>query len=431
MKTKNLLTGFIVFVMVTAHSNAQQYDFKDGTFFYKILDASAKTVSLVPELTANRAIHGTTDIQACYSDEAHDAIYTASYVVNGNYYLLTIPGKASNAGVEYTVAEIGKSAFEGLVHFTVVSDIPNSISVIGDYAFARLANVASYKIPNSVTTIGNSAFYRNGKITSIEIPGSVLSIGDGAFYQCNNLITVSLSEGLQRVGSSAFRDDTKLTTINLPSTLTSLGALAFQYCSQLTSVAIPNGVTTIEQGTFKGCKILNTVVIGSGVTTIKDEAFFQCSALTSITSLPLTPPVVQGYLAFSGVPQKAPAQKIASQENTTGSVEAAATLYVPAGSVDAYKAANTWKNFVNIVSISTGLTSLEDIGVRIRISKGTLHISGLKINEAANNEILIYNLSGQLVQKQRIEDAEMSISVQAAGAYLVKVKNAAQKFVVR
>ena len=49
---------------------------------------------------------------------------------------------------------------------------------------AYIAEETNYTIPNSVTTIGDSAFAFCDSLTSINIPNSVTTIGEGAFYLC-------------------------------------------------------------------------------------------------------------------------------------------------------------------------------------------------------------------------------------------------------
>jgi hypothetical protein len=53
--------------------------------------------------------------------------------------------------------------------------------------------LTSVSIPDSVTKIGDRAFAGCTSLTSISIPDSVTSIGDSAFDGCTSLTSVSLS----------------------------------------------------------------------------------------------------------------------------------------------------------------------------------------------------------------------------------------------
>ena len=69
--------------------------------------------------------------------------------------------------------------------------IPDSVTSIGDSAFADCSSLTSVTIPDSVTSIGYSAFENCSKLTSIVIPDSVTSIGEDAFSYCSRLTTVN------------------------------------------------------------------------------------------------------------------------------------------------------------------------------------------------------------------------------------------------
>ncbi len=114
-------------------------------------------------------------------------------------------------------------------------------------------------------------------------------------------------------------------------TVTSIGAFAFINNMALTSVSIPNSVTSIGEYAFADSRNLTSLSIGSGVTRIDNLAFYNCTGLTDLFCYSEQVPSV-GEDAFSGVSD--------------------ATLHVPAGSVEKYKAASSWNQFGSIVPIT-------------------------------------------------------------------------------
>ena len=188
--------------------------------------------------------------------------------------------------------------------------IPNSVTSIGDGAFAYCSGLTSVTIPNSVTSIGEFAFSDCSGLTSVTIPNSVTSIGGYAFSGCSGLTSVTFNaEKCTEMGSNsfpvfngckslttltigdkvttipdyAFGECSGLTSVTIPNSVTSIGDGAFAYCSGLTSVTIPNSVTSIGGAAFRGCSGLTSVTIGNSVTSIGDYAFYNCTGLHSLT----------------------------------------------------------------------------------------------------------------------------------------------------
>jgi hypothetical protein len=239
---------------------------------------------------------------------------------------VVIPSTEDNAGTTYTVTSIGDNAFDGDpdgIGFALTSvTIPDSVTSIGDYAFAW-NSLESVTIPNSVTSIRDGAFWSNS-LTTVTIPDSVTSISDASFGG-NKLTSVTIPNSVTSIGSGAFAFN-KLESVTIPNSVTSIGTAAFNY-NLLESLTIPNSVTSIGYSSFFSNKLtsvtipnsvisiggfafysnsLTSVTIPESVTSIGDKAFLDNPSLESATfagpapaifgtDSPLGPPTVQVY----------------------------------------------------------------------------------------------------------------------------------------
>lgn len=96
--------------------------------------------------------------------------------------------------------------------------------------------------------------------------------------------------------------------------------------STMESAVIGNCVTSIGDSVFYGFSQLRTITIPDSVTSIGNYAFYDCSSLQSITVEATTPPTLGSYLFY----------------NTNNCL-----IYVPAESLDAYKAASGWSSYAS------------------------------------------------------------------------------------
>ena len=233
-----------------------------------------------------------------------------------------------------SVTIIGEYAFDGCSSLTSIT-IPNSVTSIGEYAFQGCSSLTSVTIPNSVTRIRTFVFSNCRSLTSVTIPNSVTIIGSSAFYNCSSLTSVTIPNSVTSIGKCAFYYCSSLTSVTIPNSVTSIGVSAFYNCSSLTSVTIGESVTSIGDAAFYNCSSLTSVTIPESVTSIGDEAFRGCSSLTTITCEAATPPTIGDTYTFGNT-------------YTFDGVSESIPVYVPCGCVEAYKAANGWKDFTNI-----------------------------------------------------------------------------------
>lgn len=160
-------------------------------------------------------------------------------------------------------------------------------------------------------------------ITSLDIPNGTYSIGSYVCRDCTSLESVTIPNGVTSIGVNAFYGCSNLDTVNFPSSVTLIDGNAFTNCTSLTSLVM-DGVVTIGTNSFKGCSSIESIDLPSSLTSIGMTAFQNCTSLMSITCRATSPPTLNEK-SLSGVP-------------------ADANIYVPAGSVDAYKAASQWSS---------------------------------------------------------------------------------------
>ena len=298
--------------------------------------------------------------------------------------------------------DISKGAFYGCSSLASVT-ISSGVTSIGQYAFESCKNLTSVSIPNTVKTIGKDAFQNCISLPSITIPDSVQGIEEQAFYGCSGLKTVTIGSGVLYINYSAFEECSSLKSVTIPnnvqyilgcafygcSSMTSvtfgnslkhIGYDAFRGCKNIKSVNIPNSVEEIEEEAFAECSSISSLTLGNSLTSIGAEAFSECTSLTTV-NIPNSVEKIGGqafcyckklttvgigngvkeidYGAFAYCEELTHVYCFAEDVPYTdyGVFEDSyieyATLHVPAGSLDAYKAKQPWSGFMEKVKITT------------------------------------------------------------------------------
>ena len=190
------------------------------------------------------------------------------------------------------------------------------------------------EIGSGVTSIESNAFSNCYSLSSITIPDGVTNIGDYAFSNCYSLPSITIPDGVTSIGASAFSSCSSLSNITIPDGLTSIGSRAFQQCYSLSSITIPDGVTSIESNAFNSCYSLSSITIPDGVTNIGDYAFSNCYGVAEYHLKPTTPPTLLNPNAFKNIPSDC-------------------IIYVPQGSLEAYKTATNWATYASYMQEET------------------------------------------------------------------------------
>ena len=252
------------------------------------------------------------DLAYNYNDEDH----TAEVIKNDNGKYkgdVTIPATVSHNGKDYTVTSISENAFLDCTTLTSIS-IPATVTKLYGSSFINCAGLQEITVDPA-----NTVYDSRGNSNAIfHTATNKLSVG------CVNTV---IPEGTTRIGDDAFWGRWGLEHINLPNTVKEIGMHAFAFCF-LKEITLPEGVEKIETEAFWSTD-LASVTLPASLKTLEDGIFMECTQLTKVTVHNQSPLAISDGEIFSN--------------------RANATLYVPAGSKKAYKAASIWKEFKGIV----------------------------------------------------------------------------------
>ena len=233
------------------------------------------------------------------------------------------------------------------------------ITAFGNYAF-YYAEVHFLEIPSGITEIGKYAMNR-GDIDTLIVPKTVTKIGSACFnntiLRCVSYLG-TISDWLQ-IDLGGNYDATPLFAM-ATSDFYINGELA-------TEIEIPEGVTTINDYQLGYNPTTTKYILPASLTTIKLGAFRNNYALTTIICNAVVPPTC-GTDVFKKVPTSC-------------------TVYVPTESVDAYKAADGWKGFANILPLE--LTGIKDVqGSEFKAQGSAYNLNGMRVNSNYNGVVI-------------------------------------------
>ena len=327
----------------------------------------------------------------------------------------------SNITLSASLVKIEASLFYNCTSLSKIT-IPNSVTSIGNGAFNHCSSLSNITIPTSVTNIGFDAFSFCQNITSINIPFSVTTIGNCPF-RSGGIASINVDANNPNYSSKdgVLYNKNKTTIVEcppmktgvftIPETVTKISNFAFDACKLLTDIKIPSTVTSIGYYGIAECTGLSNLSIPSSVSTINDYAFIGNTGLTS-------------FYANSTTPVRVNSNVFNSINKTT------CTLYVPKGSKSLYQVATGWKDFNNIVEITTAVPQIKALNLRVYPNpfKDFIKIKGI---EAISN-LSIYNLQGnELLNSSIFPNEDIPVSSLPKGIYVVTIKSNEGEYVTK
>ena len=318
--------------------------------------AKLKSVSLPSTVAKMTATNEKSDANPFAFCENLEEIYVAegnkAYKSDGNCVMRrednTLVAGCKKSKIPSYTEHIGRSAFQGAALESVA--LPEGVTSIEDFAFARNDRLKEITLPQSLTSIGKYAFLWCAALGKIAIPDGVTSVGDNAFSTCVSLkelalgaellnagcgltelcvalekITVSennesfsgegncltrkadstviagcasskIPAGTEQIGEYAFCGQTQLGAIDFPDGLKKIGHYAFS-CTGLKELKLPRGLQRIGSHAFGNCIELEHVQIPDSVTDVGSKAFvceqeigiyYDCTSMTAVITDSLT-----------------------------------------------------------------------------------------------------------------------------------------------
>lgn len=129
--------------------------------------------------------------------------------------------------------------------------IPNSVTRIGEWAFAGQSLLTTVDIPSSVTSLGSHAFSESG-LKSMKMPNSIIGLGVNVFMNCRAMETLVFSESLEIIPGFLLNQCHALKSIIIPASVKVVEEYALAYCNNIQSITfLSTTPPTIYPGSFE------------------------------------------------------------------------------------------------------------------------------------------------------------------------------------
>lgn len=168
--------------------------------------------------------------------------------------------------------------------------VEDSITRIGKYCFARLANAATFDMSKNttLTEIAYRGCYEFMFSNELKLGDSVLSVGDEAFRKCRKFKTLTLGKNAT-YGKYCFAEcqwtateKAGINTVNIPRGVKAISDYMFYQCNVLKNLFIGDTVESIGKFAFRDAAF-EYVILPESVKTIGEGAFVKTATLKALS----------------------------------------------------------------------------------------------------------------------------------------------------
>lgn len=271
--------------------------------------------------------------------------------------------------------------------------LPQTITRIKEYAFENCTTLVSIRGCENVQYIEGQAFQYCRALKTLPFGDKLAEFnGSFQFYGCQNLpSTIVFPASLQNLSYHAFAECSSLVSVDLShcTSLTTTDGYTFARCENLTNVILPKNTSfSLEYNAFEADNLLTSITIPAGVNRIGGNVF--PSSITVINVESSTPLANIASEAFNRVDRTA------------------CVLNVPAGSLNAYRVAPVWSEFLNIQESGIKVEYDALLGT-VTNAGNVLPNGGLIFHNAEATEFVISPVVGYVIQKATLNYQDMPV----------------------
>ena len=324
--------------------------------------------------------------------------------------------------------EISEEAFCGCCSLLQIA-VPDSVKFIGNGAFGNCSLLTDVILPSNLDVLREYVFGNCVSLTHINLPSKITRVDDGAFYGCSSLLEITLPNSVKALYCHVFEGCSSLRKVVVGSGIRTLPYNIYGDVRQFLFGTYFQGSNTVEMLTFAdgedelegpvdgtvSCLPLKYLYIGRRIKKeyrmngkqYSNDTFLVSDSLKKhlevlelgnyVTELPWGIETLESLRRFvsgeniteytdmsqcsclSEIYLRSSVPPSALDSYFTSRQYAGVSVYVPIGTIAAYKASPVWANFLNIMEWDSKTTGMSDIklfplsNVRYYSPDGILH----------------------------------------------------------